>query len=200
MTEWLSTKRNCICCLFPESATNLRIIQIHSCFCLFVLECANFYEYKPKLIWMLTFDYMLGFLWWFSGKESACQCRRPGFVPWVRKIPRRRKWQPIPVFLPGQYHGQRCLESYTSWDCKELVTTEWLSTSREEFIPFVPEQGLFYFHPYAVVIYFWISGFLQGSFHWTSYLEHALASISCSHTLWSCQKPNSRSPDFSRNC
>ena len=28
------------------------------------------------------------------------QCRRPGFNPWVRKIPWRRKWQPTPVFLP----------------------------------------------------------------------------------------------------
>ena len=32
-----------------------------------------------------------------SGKESACQCRRHGFDPWVRKIPWRRKWQPTPV-------------------------------------------------------------------------------------------------------
>ena len=39
-----------------------------------------------------------------SGKESACQCRRHkrcGFSRWVRKIPWRRKWQPTPVFLPG---------------------------------------------------------------------------------------------------
>ena len=35
---------------------------------------------------------------WLSGKESACQCRRD---PWVRKIPWRWAWQPIPVFLPG---------------------------------------------------------------------------------------------------
>ena len=37
-----------------------------------------------------------------SGKEPACQCRRhkrPGFDPWVRKIPWRRAWQPTPVFL-----------------------------------------------------------------------------------------------------
>ena len=42
---------------------------------------------------------------WLSGKESACQCRicrRPGFDPWVEKIPWRRKWQPTPVFLPGE--------------------------------------------------------------------------------------------------
>ena len=28
----------------------------------------------------------------------------PGSNPWVRKIPRNRKWQPIPVFLPGKFH------------------------------------------------------------------------------------------------
>ena len=52
-------------------------------------------------------------LWRLSGKESACQCRRPGFDPWVRKIPWRRKWQPTPVFLPGKSHGQMILESYS---------------------------------------------------------------------------------------
>ena len=38
------------------------------------------------------------------------QCRgwkRHGFDPWVRKIPWKRKWQPIPVFLPEESHGQR---------------------------------------------------------------------------------------------
>ena len=30
-----------------------------------------------------------------------------GFNPWVRKILWRRKWQPTPVFLPGEFHGQR---------------------------------------------------------------------------------------------
>ena len=35
-----------------------------------------------------------GLLRWLSGKESACQCRRYRFNPWVRKISRRRKWKP----------------------------------------------------------------------------------------------------------
>ena len=39
--------------------------------------------------------------WWLSGKESACLRRRWVVSPWVRKIPWRRKWQPTPVFLPG---------------------------------------------------------------------------------------------------
>ena len=43
-----------------------------------------------------------GLPWWLSGKDSACQCRRHGFDPWVWKIPWRRNWQPTPVFLPGK--------------------------------------------------------------------------------------------------
>ena len=41
----------------------------------------------------------MGFPWWLSGKESACQCRRRWFNSWVRKIPWRRKWQPTPILL-----------------------------------------------------------------------------------------------------
>jgi len=41
--------------------------------------------------------------------------RRPGFDPWVGKIPWRREWQPTPVFLPGEFHGQRSLAGYSLW-------------------------------------------------------------------------------------
>jgi len=51
-------------------------------------------------------------------------CRKHGFSPWVRKIPWRRAWQPTPVFLPGESHGQRSLEDYSPWGCKESDTTE----------------------------------------------------------------------------
>ena len=33
-----------------------------------------------------------------------------------------------PVFLPGEFHGQRSLEGYSPWGCKESDTTEQLST------------------------------------------------------------------------
>ena len=36
----------------------------------------------------------------------------------------RRKWQPTPVFLPGESHGQRSLAGHGSWGCKELDMTE----------------------------------------------------------------------------
>ena len=39
--------------------------------------------------------------WWLRWSRICLQCRRPGFDPWVRKIPWRRKQQPTPVFLPG---------------------------------------------------------------------------------------------------
>jgi len=42
---------------------------------------------------------LYGFPRWLSGKEIACQCRRCSFNPWVRKIPWRRKWQPISVLF-----------------------------------------------------------------------------------------------------
>ena len=48
---------------------------------------------------------------------------RPGFDPWVGKIPWRRKWQPTPVLLPGESHGQRSLVSYSPWGRKESDTT-----------------------------------------------------------------------------
>ena len=57
--------------------------------------------------------------------NSVClQCGRPGFDPWVGKIPWRRKWQPTPVLLPGKFHGPRSLVGYSPWGHKQLDTPE----------------------------------------------------------------------------
>ena len=40
------------------------------------------------------------------------------------KIPLMRAWQPTPVFLPGESHGQRTLACYRPYDHMELNTTE----------------------------------------------------------------------------
>ena len=67
-----------------------------------------------KLI-LMHFSYIYGLPRWLSGKETACQCRRCRFDPWVRKIPWKWKWLPTPVFLPGEFHGQRSLVGYSPW-------------------------------------------------------------------------------------
>ena len=62
---------------------------------------------------------------WHNGKKSACQCRRHKwchFHLWVKKIPWSRKWQPTPLFLPGESHGQRSLGGCRG--LQELDTTE----------------------------------------------------------------------------
>ena len=46
----------------------------------------------------------------------------------MEKIPWRREWQPIPVFLPGKFCGQRWLAGYGSWGCKQSNMTQQLST------------------------------------------------------------------------
>ena len=72
----------------------------------------------------------IGFPGGTSGKKKkkiACQCRqykRNTFIPWVKKIPWRRKWQPTPVFLLGKFHGQKSLVGYSPWGHKESGMTE----------------------------------------------------------------------------
>ena len=60
------------------------------------------------------------FPWCPIGEESTCRWRRCGFDPWVQKIPWRRKWQPNPVFSPGESHGQRSLAGCSPWGHKRV--------------------------------------------------------------------------------
>ena len=50
--------------------------------------------------------------------------RDMGSIPGFGKIPERRNWQPTPVFLPGESHGQMSLVGYSPWGHKGLDTTE----------------------------------------------------------------------------
>ena len=78
--------------------------------------------------------------WWCSGKESVCQCRGSGFDPWVEKIPWRREWQPTPVFLPGEFRGQRSLVGYSPWGHK--VGRDWAHTTRiVDSLPYTAETN-----------------------------------------------------------
>ena len=68
-------------------------------------------------------------------KKICLQCRRLGFNPWVGKIPWRRDWQPILVFLPREFHVKRSLAGYSPWGHKESDTTEWLTLSLSMTFP-----------------------------------------------------------------
>ena len=51
--------------------------------------------------------------------------------PWVGKIPWKREWQPTPVFLLGESHGQRSLVGCSSWGRKESGRTERLTQQQQ---------------------------------------------------------------------
>ena len=81
----------------------------------------------------MTFPWFLrptqGFPGGSNGKEPAFNTgERPGLSsgldPWVQKIFWRRQWQPTPVFLPRESHGQRSLAGYSALGRKESDTTE----------------------------------------------------------------------------
>ena len=56
-------------------------------------------------------------------KNPPANAGDAGWIPWVRKVPWRKKWQPIPVFFPAKSHEQRRLGGYSSSGHKESATT-----------------------------------------------------------------------------
>ena len=76
----------------------------------------------------------LGFPGNSDGKEFFQERRRPRFDPWVGKIPWRREWQPTPVFLPGEFHGERSLAGCSSDATEQLTLLAWK-------IPWTEEPG-----------------------------------------------------------
>ena len=68
-----------------------------------------------------------------SGNKSSWQCRGCRFNPLVRRIPWSRKWQPAPLFLPGEVHGQRsCSIAYSPGRSQSWT---WLRTEQHHPMP-----------------------------------------------------------------
>ena len=63
-----------------------------------------------------------------DGKESAYSAEDWSLI-WVRKIPRRREWQPTLVFVPGTFRGQKSLAGYSPWGRKQSYTSKRLALS-----------------------------------------------------------------------
>ena len=66
---------------------------------------------------------IVGFPGGSDSKESACRMGDLGSIPELDRSPWKKRWLPTPVFLPGEFHGQSSLASYSPWDCKELDTS-----------------------------------------------------------------------------
>ena len=66
-----------------------------------------------------------------------------------REEPLEREWQPNPVFLPGKSHGQRSLAGYSSWDCKELDTTELLTQNNSKYATIILVLIKIILHPHT---------------------------------------------------
>ena len=75
--------------------------------CVVIIHC--FHLHLPDGI-QCGVSFHMGFP---SGSVVKNLSANSGFDPWVRKIPRRRKWQPTPVFLPGKCHEQRSPLGYS---------------------------------------------------------------------------------------
>ena len=86
-------------------------------------------ETEDSVLEILIFEapHRMGFPDRISGREPTSQCqrhRRTQVQSLGRKIPWRRTWQPTPVFLSRESHGQRSLAGYSPWGLNELGTTE----------------------------------------------------------------------------
>ena len=68
-------------------------------------------------VWHMVLCVCLRGVWVFPGgsdsKEPASNVRDPGSIPGSGRFPWRKEWQPTPVFLPGEFHGQRSLVDYS---------------------------------------------------------------------------------------
>ena len=80
--------------------------------------------------------------WWLRWQRIHLQWRKPQFDPWVGKIPGWREWQPTPVFLPGESHGQRSLVGYSPQGHKEMDTTEQLTQDMTPLGGVIHDSGL----------------------------------------------------------
>ena len=100
------------------------------CHFLRVMSCFNPFLSIPGDHDKVFYTYpecLLGFPGGSVIKTLCLQFRRLGFNPWVRKMPWRRKWQPSPVFLPGESHGWRSWWARVQWDCRRVHRTERLT-------------------------------------------------------------------------
>ena len=114
----LSSHISCGFLNFPSQRSVVNL-SLSTALCLFIS--------KWTLLSLLGFSILLSARlpwWWLRWLRICPQCGRPGFSPWVRKIPWRGEWRPTPAFLSGESHGQRSLEGCSPLGNRESEPTE----------------------------------------------------------------------------
>ena len=97
--------------------------HMHASICIYIYlyVCIPMYKftciYTPLYMYMCVYIYIVAQL-----VKNLPAMGRPGFDPWIGKIPWRRERPPTPVVWPGEFHGL-----YSPWGHKESNTAEWLS-------------------------------------------------------------------------
>ena len=106
---------------FEPQFCHLKAAQSWASYLTFLCLC--FLSYKIRVIRVSR-----GFPGGSNSKGSAWNVGDLGLILVVGKIPWRKEWHPTPVFLPGEFHGQKSLVGYSPWGRKESDMTESLST------------------------------------------------------------------------
>ena len=86
-------------------------------------------QYLSFCDWLIFMTYWAFMTYWTQTVKNLPAMQETWVQCLVGKIPWRRKWQPTPVFLPGEFHGQKSLAGYSPWGHKESDMTEQLSLS-----------------------------------------------------------------------
>ena len=109
--------------------------SLYSCLrCPFTLWPCNIWSHGPCIYASLVAQMV----------ENLPAKIEPGLNLWVRKIPWRKNCQPTPVFLPGEFHGQRSLAGYSPWDCR--VGHDWVINTHTPTHPLHIFMGVFLFN------------------------------------------------------
>ena len=71
-------------------------------------------------------------------KNPPASAQGMGLILGLGSIPWRREWQPTPVFLHGEFHGQGSVMDYSLWGLKELDMTETRQQQRRRLSFYLP--------------------------------------------------------------
>ena len=111
---------------YVHQPSDFELVRCWPWFCEIIPESSRLAILQRFGVVYLFWDHIsyLGLPWWHRQHRICLQWGKPGFNPWVGKIPWRRERLPTPVFVPGESYGHRSLVGYSP-----RVTKSWTSQS-----------------------------------------------------------------------